>query len=195
MFDKIIVGLGNPGPKYKKTRHNIGFIVIEHLAETYQLKFHLGKKSFKSETASGTIDHSKVLLVKPLTYMNKSGEAVAAILNFYKNKPEDILVIHDDLDLPLGRIRIVKGGGAGGHNGIRSIITHLGTQNFPRLRIGIGRPHNETPVENYVLSPFSKEEWSLLEKIIETSTEAIVTILKKGIDMAMNQFNGRVIEI
>ncbi len=194
MFDKIIVGLGNPGPKYEKTRHNIGFIVVDHLAEAYHLRFHSGKKSFKSETATGTIDHSKVLLVKPLTFMNNSGEAVKAILDFYKSKPEDVLVVHDDLDLPLGRIRIVKKGGAGGHNGIRSIIAHVGTQNFPRLRIGIGRPQNEIPVENYVLSPFSRQERELLEKIIKTSTEAIITILRKGIDIAMNQFNGRIIE-
>ncbi len=194
MFDKIIVGLGNPGPKYENTRHNIGFIVINRLAESHNLQFNTGKKSFKSETASGTIDHSKVLLVKPLTYMNKSGEAVAAILNFYKNGPEDLVVVHDDLDLPLGRIRIVKQGGAGGHNGIRSIISSLGTRLFPRIRIGIGRPQDALPVETYVLSPFGEYELPLLRKVVDSGAEAVVTILNEGIEKAMNQFNGKVIE-
>ncbi len=193
MFDKIIVGLGNPGPKYQFTRHNIGFLIVDHLAKEYRLPFTLGKKSFKSEIALGTIKNHKVLLLKPLTYMNRSGEAVVAVLNFYKNKPEDLLVIHDDLDLPLGKIRIVKKGGAGGHNGIRSIIASLGTREFPRLRVGIGRPQGGMKVEHYVLSNFTKEEMLLVNKIVEISTDAILTIIEDGIDKAMNQFNGRTI--
>ena len=193
MFDKIIVGLGNPGPKYQFTRHNIGFLIVDHLAKEYRLPFTLGKKSFKSEIALGTIKNHKVLLLKPLTYMNRSGEAVVAVLNFYKNKPEDLLVIHDDLDLPLGKIRIVKKGGAGGHNGIRSIIASLGTREFPRLRVGIGRPQGGMKVAHYVLSNFTKEEMLLVNKIVEISTDAILTIIEDGIDKAMNQFNGRTI--
>lgn len=135
---KIIVGLGNPGNEYAKTRHNVGFMLVDALAE--HLNINLWKDKFNAQIAEGRIGTEKILLVKPQTYMNNSGEAVGPLMRWYKVTPEDIIVAHDDMDIPAGTIRIRKKGSSGGHNGIKSLIAHLGSENFPRVRLGVGRP-------------------------------------------------------
>ena len=153
---KLIVGLGNPGKQYEQTRHNIGFIVIDKLAEKLNIQLHQAK--FKGLFGSGLVEGEKVLLLKPLTYMNLSGESIRAIMDFYQIDIEDLVVIYDDLDLPAGRIRLRQRGSAGGHNGIKSTISHLGTQEFNRIRVGINRPTNGMAITDYVLGRFSEEE-------------------------------------
>src|SRR5690625_1604391 len=167
---KCIIGLGNPGAKYEKTRHNIGFIVIDELIGRFNLNF--TKTKFKCTYDVEFVGQEKVLFVKPQTFMNLSGEGVRPLLDFYKVKPEDVLVIYDDLDLPTGKIRLREKGGHGGHNGIRSLIDHLGTKEFKRLRIGIGRPTNNTPIVNYVLQPFSKAEMEEVNFAVAQSADA-----------------------
>lgn len=184
-----IVGLGNPGKKYAETRHNVGFILIEHLAGN--LRISLTHKKWDSLVGKGRIGEKEVLLAKPLTYMNRSGLAVVQILHFHKMPAQNLLVVHDDLDLPLGHIKIVRGGGSGGHNGVASIIEVLGSQEFCRLKIGIGRPLPLQKPEHYVLEPFSSEEKSLLEETIERAKKASEAIVRLGIDVAMNMFNVR----
>ncbi len=184
---RCIVGLGNPGIKYAETRHNIGFILIDHLAGIFQIS--LAAKKWDSLIGKGYIGERQVLLAKPLTYMNRSGLAVAQILSFHKIPPPDLLVVHDDMDIPLGRIKIVRSGGAGGHNGVDSIIETLGTREFPRLKIGIGRPLPQQKPEHYVLEPFSFEERSILEETLKKAGKASEVIVRQGIEEAMNLFN------
>jgi PTH1 family peptidyl-tRNA hydrolase len=206
---KMIVGLGNPGPRYANNRHNIGFRAVELYAERHAIDFartqskaRIGdgwvQKRLDSEpaTSSGNAldallnpTRQKVLLVKPMTYMNNSGEAVAAVANFYKVEPPDILVIHDDLDLPPGTLRLRPGGGSGGQNGIRSIIRILGTPDFARLRIGIGRPPGRMNAADYVLQDFLREEVEIFAPLADTMCDAIDCWLFAGIDRAMNRFN------
>ena len=183
---KLIVGLGNPGPKYARNRHNVGYQFVDNLAKAHELAF--AHQQFHARVAAGRIAGQRVLLAKPLTFMNLSGKAVGALMRFYKLTPSDLLVVYDDLDLPLGKVRIRAGGGSGGHKGTKSIIERLGTHDFARLRIGIGRPQAGDPV-NYVLQNLSNEEMIDLEGAFARSGEAVIVWLDDGIDMAMNQFN------
>jgi len=176
---KLVVGLGNPGRKYEKTRHNVGWMVLDRVCRF------LGCSSFK-EKFKGLIGEwrgeKRVFFLKPLTYMNNSGESVKEAVNFYKLEPSEVLVIYDDLDLPLGRIRVRSKGSSGGHKGVKSIEECLGTNEFPRLRVGIGRPERKEEVVNYVLSPFSKEEEPLLEEVLERAASCVCRIVEEGLN-------------
>lgn len=184
---RLVIGLGNPGAQYEHTRHNIGFRVVDMLAANYGWKW---ERRNRAMLASGTIGPEKVVLVKPLTYMNHSGEAVRELVHWYKLQPEDLLVIYDDLDLPTGKVRLRAKGSAGGHNGLDNIIRHLHTNQFPRLRIGIGRPTNHrVETINYVLGIPPAEERTLLEIAEQRATEAVSMIIQKGLAMAMNSIN------
>ncbi len=187
----LIVGLGNPGPEYEKTRHNIGFMTISELAEANGIRGQQEKK-FNALIGSGTIEGFSVLLVQPLTYMNLSGETVSKLMHYYKIPPEQLLVIYDDTALPVGKIRLRSEGSAGGQNGMKSIIQHLGgNQTFPRLRIGIGAPPPQWSMADYVLSRFSPEEMEWMEKrILPEVQKAILLWMKEGVSMAAARFNG-----
>lgn len=185
---KLIFGLGNPGDKYKNTKHNVGFVVLDHLAKSLGLKFNQTK--FKSLYAEGRIGTEKIILVKPQTFMNLSGESVQPWLDFYKMSPEDFLIIYDDMDMNVGKIRLRLKGGSGGHNGIKSIIEQLGGKEFNRLRVGIGRPYQEQSVISHVLSQFPKEEVNNVEDAVRDSTDAIKYWAKNHtFQETMNQFN------
>src|SRR5690625_602418 len=184
---KCIVGLGNPGRKYKKTRHNIGFLVIDELLHRNRWK--LNKTKFNGDYALEHYQGEKVILLKPQTFMNLSGEAIRPLVDYYNIDIKDILVIYDDLDLPTGKIRLRQKGGHGGHNGIRSTIDQLGTKEFKRLRIGVGRPVGHTPVVNHVLGPFTKSERDEADLSIQKSADACEAWLKKPFVDVMNEFN------
>jgi len=184
---KMIVGLGNPGPRYAQNRHNVGFQIVDELAAQHGLSF--DKRQFKALIASGRIDGQRVLLVKPQTYMNLSGEAVQPLVSYYKIELEDLMVVFDDMDLPVGVIRLRPFGGAGGHNGMKSIINRLGSNRFPRLRVGIGRPPGRMDPAAYVLQDFSADEESLMAPVRDRAVQALETWLNSGIDAAMNAFN------
>ncbi len=198
---RIIAGLGNPGPEYEVTRHNIGFLVLDALADAHRLAF--GPRKFDALTARGRVAGEEVLLAKPLTYVNLSGRSLAPLAAFYKVAPADLLVVHDDLDLELGRIQLRERGGDGGHNGLKSIIAELGSRDFARLRVGIGRPRRPIPqdshgaapsvprgaVVDHVLSPFTDDEVPALEGVIVRAVEAIESVLRDGIAQAMNRYN------
>jgi len=183
---KLIVGLGNPGRPYAANRHNVGFRCLDYLARVHGLSF--VRDQAKADLASGRIATLRVLLAKPRTYMNLSGQAVRRLARFYKIAPQDILVIYDDLDLPLGVIRLRPEGGSGGHKGMKSIIESLGTEAFPRLRIGIGRPPDEDVVD-YVLSDFTPDEEIAVENAYERVVAAVECFLTEGIAAAMNGYN------
>lgn len=184
----LIVGLGNPDEKYKNTRHNTGFMFLDFLAQ--KLNIELNKNKFKSLVASGVINDKKVLLIKPQTYMNLSGEAVKLASDFYKIKPENIIVIFDDISLEIGKLRIRQKGSAGGHNGIKNIIEQLGIDKFPRIKIGIGdRNNKEMDLKDYVLSNFSDEEMQKINFSISNAAKAIELIIDKNIEKAMNLYN------
>lgn len=196
----IIVGLGNPGKKYENTRHNLGYITLDQLAKKNNIR--IDKSKFKSLVGEGIISGRKVLLVKPVTYMNNSGEAVREVVNFYKVEPENLLVIYDDLDIPLGDIRIRSSGSSGTHNGMRSIMYHLQDQSFPRIRIGIGAREpdedGEAPMGpsgdnmiDYVIGGFTKREVPFLEEACTRAVLATECYLERGIDTAMNRYNIR----
>ncbi len=184
---KVVVGLGNPGKEYERDRHNIGFVVVDAFARKHGFEFR--RRKFRSTLAEGRFGSEKLLLSKPLTFMNLSGEAVAPLAAFYKLPSESLLVVADDLDIPLGEIRLRPKGGSGGHNGLKSIIDHLGTREFPRLRIGIGRPPAGVDPADYVLQPFSPEEIPVVELVVERAVGAIETWILRGIETAMNEFN------
>lgn len=184
---KCIVGLGNPGQKYDGTRHNIGFAVIDELLRRHQLE--LDQSKFKGHFTVVTLYGEKVVFLKPQTFMNLSGESVKPLMDFYKLKPSDLLVIYDDLDLPIGKIRLRQKGGHGGHNGMRSIIDHLGTNEFKRIRIGIGRPINAMPIVKYVLEPFSEDQLDGVNDSIIKSADACEAWLQQSFTDVMNQFN------
>lgn len=186
---KVIVGLGNPGRRYSKTRHNLGFMVLDKLASIYNIE--LNKRGFDSIWGEGYIEGEKVILIKPQTFMNLSGKAVEGILKGKKAESSDLLIFCDDMDLEPGKIRIRIRGGSGGHKGLRSIIDNIGTDNFPRIRIGIGRPEDDRDAEDYVLSPFRKPEVPVVEEAILRAAEAAVMIIKDGITAAMNKYNKR----
>jgi PTH1 family peptidyl-tRNA hydrolase len=191
--DFIIVGLGNPGEQYSSTRHNVGFFVVDELARRWNSTVSLNK--WNAQYVSLLIEKEKVHLVKPLTFMNLSGRAVVNFFRFYKVIPENLLVVHDDIDMTPGRVKLVKGGGAGGHNGIKSIIETLGIKDFYRLKIGIGRPgngivHPEFPVDKYVLGNFTKEELEHLQSRYDYLEEGIRLFLLGSPPKAMNILNG-----
>lgn len=184
---KIIAGLGNPGKEYEHTRHNMGFDVIDELARRWHVT--LWKEDMKAEIGQTLVNGEKVLLVKPLTYMNNSGEAVGAIARYYKVDLDDIYIICDDLDLPPGKTRIRKKGASGGHNGIKSLIAHLGSENFNRFRIGVGHPQDGHTVVEHVLSrPYGEDIQKIEDAKIHTA-DSIESALKDGVDHAMNVFN------
>lgn len=183
----LIVGLGNPEPTYSKTRHNMGFDTINKLAKKYNIE--INKNKFQGLYETATIEGQKVVLIKPQTYMNLSGNCVKEFVDFYKIENENILVIYDDMDIEPGTIKIRKKGSAGGHNGMKSIIQILRTEEFPRIRIGIGRPEHNGDEINYVIGAIPDEEIPKLEEGTENAKEAIIEILKNGIDSAMNKFN------
>lgn len=184
---KIVVGLGNPGREYKLTRHNLGFRVVDRLVKENAFSF--SRKKFKSKIASGTIAGKRIVLAKPQTFMNASGEAVGPLVHFYQCPPADLLVVYDDVDLPFGKIRLRPGGGAGGHKGMRSIISHLGTEEFPRLRIGIRGETHTNDLRSYVLKGFTSEEKAKLEAILTTACNAVEAVIAGSFDEAMNRFN------
>ncbi|MGG7323463.1 aminoacyl-tRNA hydrolase [Clostridium baratii] len=182
----LIVGLGNPEEKYNNTRHNIGFEAVDYIADKYNID--INRKKFKGVYGEGFIGNEKVILMKPTTYMNLSGECIREVIDFYKLSNEDILVIYDDISLDVGRIRIRPKGSAGGHNGIKSIINHLGTDEFSRIKIGVGQPKGD--LVNHVLGKFSKEENEVLEESLEATKVATETIIKEDTQAGMNKFNG-----
>ncbi|MCD6198589.1 MAG: aminoacyl-tRNA hydrolase [Deltaproteobacteria bacterium] len=188
----LLVGLGNPGSQYRYTRHNVGFAALDRLVLQFGLDFIPHKKFPPYESVSGFMRGIPAILLKPLTYMNRSGEAVASVLNFYKIPLDKLLVIHDDLDLPLGSLKFVQGGGAGGHKGIRSIIGSIGSKEFIRLKIGIGRSLSPVPIDKYVLSPFLSEEAPVIDKVLDVSIKGLVCFLEKGVEAAMNEFNRKI---
>ena len=183
----LIVGLGNPEPEYSKTRHNMGFDVINKLSEKYNID--IKKEKFDGIYGNGTIENQKVILLKPQTYMNLSGESIIQYANFYKVDPEEILIIYDDIDIETGTIKIRKKGGAGTHNGRKSVVNELNTVDFPRIRVGTGSKEKVNNLIDYVISKVSEEEYERLEEGIEKAVEAVIEILKIGIDNAMNKLN------
>ena len=183
----IIVGLGNPEEEYSKTRHNMGFNTINKIAKKYNIE--VNKTKYQGLYESAIIEGQKVILVKPQTYMNLSGNCIQEFIKFYKIEKENVIVIYDDMDIEPGLIKIRKQGGAGGHNGMKSIIQMLGTEEFPRIRIGIGRPKHNGDEINYVIGSIPEDEIPELEKGTEKAKDAILEILKNGIDSAMNKFN------
>ncbi len=184
---KLIVGLGNPGKQFEKTRHNIGFEVIDELAN--QLSIPLNQSKFKGLFGIGFHNGEKVILLKPLTFMNLSGESIRAVMDYYQIDIEDFVVIYDDLDLPVGKIRLRQKGSPGGHNGIKSTVAHLGTQEFNRIRIGIDRPTSGMKVPDYVLGRFHDDEQPLTKEAVQKSTDACKTWLERPFLQVMNEFN------
>ena len=190
----IIAGLGNPDRKYAGTRHNIGFDVVTYLSDKYNIG--LSKTGFKSKLGQGFIDGEKVLLMKPQTYMNLSGEAVGEAVNFYKlDAATDLIIVQDDIDLPPGNIRIRAKGSAGGHNGIKSIISHVVGNEFIRIKVGVGGKPEGRDLADHVLSGFDRDTEPLIRKVIEKAGEAVLTIMKEGAEAAMNKYNGIKIEL
>lgn len=204
----LIVGLGNPGTEYERTRHNIGFMAVDALAKDWSIS--LGKEKrfygiFGEGRLSSSLAHNgKIRLLKPTTYMNLSGQAVRACADWFKCSPENILVIYDDMDLPLGKLRLRPSGSAGGHNGMKSIISHLGTQNFPRLRLGIGRGCNKENqaiatkanqnVTNHVLGGFTATENKVLPEVLDLGNSTVTSILRDGLEKTMSLYNSRSID-
>lgn len=183
----LIIGLGNPESDYANTRHNMGFNVINKLAEKYNIE--VKKNKFKALFGSGEMEGQKVILVKPQTFMNLSGEAVAQFVNFYKVQDEKILVIYDDVDTEPGKIRIRKFGSAGTHNGMKSIVQCLSTDKFPRIRVGIGKPHGFKDMIAHVIGGIEEEEKQILEEGVNKAKEAVIEIMKNNLDLAMNKYN------
>lgn len=182
----LIVGLGNPGQEYKATRHNIGFDVIDIISSKYNIE--LNRKKFKGIYGEGRINDEKVILLKPTTYMNLSGESIREIIDFYKISPENIIVAYDDISLHIGRLRVRAQGSAGGHNGIKSIISSIGTDSFPRVKVGVGGPKDN--LVSHVLGKFSKEERKVVDETLDTVAATVICILTEGVNSAMNKFNG-----
>jgi PTH1 family peptidyl-tRNA hydrolase len=194
IIPQLIVGLGNPGAKYERTRHNIGFDLLDHLADRWQVSWQENKRFQGLVSEKISIGGDKVYLLKPLTYMNKSGQAIRAVVDWYKLPPESVLLVYDDLDLPVGRLRLRLTGSAGGHNGVKSAIAHLGTQSFPRVRIGIGKSYAEKETISHVLTKFSPDERDIIDQVIPLGVEAIEVSLREGVEKAMNLYNSVNIE-
>ncbi len=187
---KLIVGLGNPGLKYKNTRHNVGFEAIDHLADVYSFPEFKPSDKFNALISEGDVEGEKLILVKPLTFMNLSGQSVSKVVSYYKLPIKDVIVIYDDVNIPTGTIRVRPNGSAGGHNGIHSLIEELGTDKFPRIRIGT-EPKSPFPgaLEDYVLGRFTNGQVELIKENIDKIPEVIAVILEKGYEEAMNQYN------
>lgn len=192
---KLIAGLGNPGSKYEYSRHNLGFLCVNRIARIYKIR--MDKNQGKARTGTGTINGEQVVLARPQTYMNLSGQSIKLLMIKFKLKPQDVIVIFDDMDLPVGKIRVRSGGGSGGHNGIKSIITETGSPEFNRIRVGIGRPPAyratepiyEDDVIDYVLGEFLPEEKPIVEECIPIAAEAAVFLLTEGVTATMNKYN------
>jgi peptidyl-tRNA hydrolase, PTH1 family len=192
IIPQLIVGLGNPENKYEGTRHNIGFAAVEQIASKWNYSWQDNRR-FTGLISEGIAPNKqKVRLLKPLTYMNLSGQSVRAVVDWYKYSPETVLVIYDDMDLPVGKMRMRLAGSDGGHNGMKSIIAHLGTQKFPRLRIGIGRGNKESI--NHVLGRFSQAQDQIISKVLAQTVDCIETSLFEGVEKAMSLYNNKIIE-
>lgn len=192
---QLIVGLGNPGAKYDRTRHNIGFDVVDFLAQSWHISL-TDQKKFHGLFGEGLAPSGKMRLLKPQTYMNNSGQAMRAVVDWYKLPPESVLVIYDDMDLPIGKIRMRLSGSAGGHNGMKSAIAHLGTQNFPRLRIGIGSARvekGEKDTVSHVLGKFAPNEAAIMTEVVQLAADSVEYSLKQGVEKAMSLFNNRTV--
>ena len=187
----LLVGLGNPGKEHRHNRHNVGFMAIDALAAKHGLT--LGRVQNKAIVGDGRVAGRSVIMIKPQTFMNRSGDAVGPLARYYRVAPEHILVIYDDIDLPPGTVRLREKGGSGGHNGMKSIIQHLG-QDFPRLRLGVGRPSGRMPPAAYVLQDFGRDEQEVLEAMMGQAVQAVETYLVDGIELAMSRHNGQVLD-
>lgn len=184
----LVVGLGNPGDQYDNTRHNVGFAVTDELAR--RGGFSIQRLKHKALTQSAVIGGQGVLVMKPVTYMNLSGEAVADAARFYKVAPDHVLVISDDVDLPVGKLRLRKSGSAGGHNGLKNIIQHLGTDQFPRLKVGVGgKPHPDYDMASWVLGKLQGQDKAVMDQAVERAADAVECLLEQGLERAMNRFN------
>jgi PTH1 family peptidyl-tRNA hydrolase len=183
----IIVGLGNPGKRYSNTRHNIGFRVIDLWSRNMGVR--LTGRRFQARNIRTKFQNQEIILLRPLTFMNQSGESVEACADYYDLERNNVLVVHDDLDLPAGRIRVVRNGGAGGHKGVSSIVEHLGTTQFPRIKIGIGRPRYGESAEDYVLAPCYSDEKTIMEKAIKLAVRACESFVSDGVESAMRRIN------
>lgn len=188
----LIVGLGNPGAEYRQNRHNIGFMVVDTLAETAGIP--LRRVEFRALVGKGSLNDTRLILAKPQTYMNASGQSVVPLMHFYKIPESRLLVVHDDLDLPFGTLRLRPSGGTGGQRGMESIVTQLGTREFVRLRMGIGRPPGRMDPKDYVLHDFDPPQLEILPEILQTAVDAIRRFIRDGIEKAMNDFNGSVLD-
>jgi peptidyl-tRNA hydrolase, PTH1 family len=186
---KLIIGLGNPGIRYRFHRHNVGFLIVDQMALQHHIP--ITQTLFDAHIGKGKIDSSAILLAQPQTFMNQSGIAVRKLAEYYRTGIEDIIVIHDDLDLPFQTIRLKAGGGHGGHKGLMSIIEHLSAADFLRVRFGIGRPERKSMVEDYVLSPFSQEEATCLPRLLDFAAEAATDIVSSDIQAAMERYHRR----
>ena len=186
---KLIAGLGNPGKEYAGTRHNIGFGVIARLSDEYNIP--LNSKEHKAVCGKGFIEGEKVILAQPQTFMNLSGESVGRMADYYKIEPEDIIIAYDDIDLEVGQIRVRRKGSAGGHNCIKNIIAHLGTNEFPRVKVGVGAKPQGGDLVRHVLGRFSKEDEKKMDEVLDEAVKAVVTIVTQDVDAAMNQYNGK----
>jgi PTH1 family peptidyl-tRNA hydrolase len=191
-FPFCIVGLGNPGREYRDTRHNIGFMVIDELCKTAGIS--LTKMQSKALVGIGTLEGRKIIFAKPQTFMNNSGQAVSGVMRFYKVPLEQLIVAHDDIDLAFGTLRLRPGGGSAGQRGMASIIQQLGTQDFARLRLGIGRPPGQMQPAAFVLRKFTGDEQDIVNLMLEKAVGAVRTFVSGGLDMAMNQYNGSLVE-
>ena len=183
----IIVGLGNPEPEYSNTRHNMGFDTINKIAKKYNIEF--SKTKFKGICGTGTIEGEKVILLKPQTFMNLSGESIKEIIDFYKLNTDNLIIIYDDIDIEPGIIKLRKTGGPGTHNGMKSVIKEIGTEKFPRVRVGIGKPEHKGDLINYVIGKIPEEDRVILDKSTDLARDAVIEIIKNGMDKAMNLFN------
>jgi len=187
----LITGLGNPGPKYRHNRHNVGFMVLDAFAKYAQIP--IQRVQFRALVGKGLFHEARLVLAKPQTYMNVSGQAVVPLMQFYKIPPERLMVVHDDLDLPFGTLRLRSQGGAGGQHGLESIITKLGRRDFSRMRVGIGRPPGRMDPRDYVLHNFDPPEVEFLPAVLQHAVDAIISFIQEGIEKAMNDFNGSLI--
>lgn len=183
----LIIGLGNPEEDYSNTRHNMGFDTINKLAKQYEIQ--INKKKFKGLYGTGTIENEKVILLKPQTYMNLSGESIIEAINFYKIEEEKLIIIYDDIDTKAGTIKIKKTGGPGTHNGMKSVVEHIKTRNFARVKVGVGMPENKEDLISYVIGAIPEEEREVLDKATILAKDAVVEIIKNSVDIAMNKFN------
>ncbi len=189
-FPFLVVGLGNPGREYRGNRHNVGFMTVDRVCEAFGIK--IGKVQAKALIGSGLWQGRKIICAKPQTYMNLSGDAIGSLLRYYKVPLNQLIVAHDDLDLPVGTLRLRPGGGSAGQKGVESTIQKVGTPSFPRLRIGIGRPPGQMEAATYVLQDFSKADQEILSPTLDRAVEAVKVFILEGLDAAMNQFNGSI---